>query len=180
MEASEFNKVGCQPSDARRRRAAITRLLRMGVSDGAKSSSSEMAAMSELETELALLREENARLKVERHRPADAGHVIERMRSIRQEAQGAQRDEGPPSGADGGQALAECLALREGLMDACQEVQQAMRGIRGRLEALAGAIEGRAGDRATSEQLAVPTVQAARAEREDSDEDESELAQSVA
>ncbi len=109
-----------------------------------------MAGGGELEAELALLREENARLKVERHRPADAGHVIERMRSLRQDAF-AQPDGEPREAAEGAQAIAECLAVREGLMDACQEAQQAMRGIRGRLEALTGDIQGRAGEQPTSE-----------------------------
>jgi hypothetical protein len=139
-----------------------------------------MAAMSELETELALLREENARLKVERHRPADAGRVIERMRSIRQDAPGAQREDGTPSGADGGQALAELLALRDGLMDACQEVGQAMQGIRGRLETLTGEIHSRTGERAMSERLAVPTAEAMDDEPGSVEEGSSELAQSVA
>jgi hypothetical protein len=152
----------------------------MGVSDGGKSSSGEMAAMSELETELALLREENARLKVERHRPADAGHVIERMRSIRQEAPTDQRDEGLSSGAVGGQALAESLALREGMMDACQEAQQAMRGIRGRLEALTGDIQRRASGRAKPERLAVSAVEVAGSGPNSSEENPPELAQSVA
>lgn len=136
--------------------------------------------MGELEVELALLREENARLKVERHRPVDAGHVIERMRSLGQEAPTAQRDGGSAPGVvDGGRARAECLALREGLMGACQEVQEAMRGIRGRLEALTGEIEGRTGDRARSERLAARTIEAVRAEREGSDGDSSEFAESV-
>jgi len=154
----------------------------MGVSDGAKSSSGEMAAMSELETELALLREENARLKVERHRPADAGHVIERMRSIRQEEEAptAERDAGSLSSVDGGQAFAESLALREGLMHACREAQQAMRGIRGRLEALTGEIEGRAGDRLMPERLGGSPGEAAEAEPDRSDGDSSEFAHSVA
>jgi uncharacterized small protein (DUF1192 family) len=152
----------------------------MGVSDGGKSSSSEMAAVSELETELALLREENARLKVERHRPADAGHVIERMRAIRQEAPSGQPAGEPSRSADGTQALAESLALREGLMDACQEARQAMRGIRGRLEALTGDLDSRVGERTKPERLAVPAVEARDAQADSSDEDSSELAQSVA
>jgi hypothetical protein len=152
----------------------------MGVSDGGKSSSGEMAAVSELETELALLREENARLKVERLRPADAGHVIERMRAIRQQTPDDQSDGEPSLSADGVQALGDCLSLREGLMDACQEAQQAMQGIRGRLEALTGDLHGRAGERAKPERLTAPTGEARAAEVDGADEDTSELAQSVA
>ncbi len=136
--------------------------------------------MSELETELALLREENARLKVERHRPADAGRVIERMRSIRQDAPAMQRDGVTPSGADEGQALAELLSLREGMMDACQEARQAMRGIRGRLETLTGEIQSRADERAMPERPAAPTAEAEDSEPGRADEGSSELAQSVA
>jgi hypothetical protein len=180
MEASGSNKAGCQPSDARKRRVALGRILRMGVSDGGKSSSSEMLAMGELETELALLREENARLKVERHRPADAGRVIERMRSIRQDAPGAPREDGTPSSADGGQALAELLALREGMMYACREARQAMQGIRGRLETLTGEIHSRTGERAMSERLAAPTAEAMDGVPGSAEEGSSELAQSVA
>ncbi len=168
------------PVDAQRRRAALARLLRMGVSDGTKSSSSDMAAMSELETELALLREENARLKVERHRPADTGHVIERMRSIRQEIPTDQLDGVSQQAVDAPRAIAECLAVRESLMEACQEVQQAMRGIRGRLEALTGDIQGAAGGQPKPERLAVPTVEAMDTETDGLDKDSSELAQSVA
>jgi hypothetical protein len=129
----------------------------MGVSDSSRSPSGEMLAMGELEAEIALLREENARLKVERHRPADAGHVIERMRSIRPESATARHDgEGVPPA----QLIAECLAVRNGLMEACQEVQRAMQGIRGRLGALAGDMQGRAGDRAMNARLATATVEA--------------------
>ncbi len=152
----------------------------MGVSDGGKSSSGEMAAVSELEAELALLREENARLKVERHRPADAGHVIERMRALRQEAPSAQDgDESSRPLAGGAQALADCLVLREGLMDACQEAQQAMRGIGARLESLTGDLHGRASERAKPERLA-SAVEVSDVETDGSDEDSSELVQSVA
>jgi hypothetical protein len=144
--------------EASTREKVVGRLLRMGVSDGSRSPSGEALAMDELEAEITLLREENARLKIERHRPTDAGHVIERMRSIRPESATARLDgEGaaPPA-----QVIAECLAIRDGLMEACQEVQRAMQGIRGRLGALAGDMQGRAGDRAMNARLAASTVEA--------------------
>jgi glutamine synthetase adenylyltransferase len=139
----------------------------MVVSDGTKSSSGEMAAMSELETELALLREENAQLKVERHRPADVGHVIERMRSLRPHAL--------PGESSGSAEVAQAIVVRDGLMDACAEVQQAMQGIRARLSALAGDIHSRPGDREQSERLGAPTV-----EPSEEAESSSDLARSVA
>jgi hypothetical protein len=206
MEASRIEEAGCQPLDAQasvvvgdpvaekrtslpstspatdvqRRRAVLARLLRMGVSDGASSSSGDTAAMSELETELALLREENAQLKVERHRPADAGHVIERMRSLRLQAPAEQQPAGSPLAAKNAQMIAECLAVRDSLMEACQEVQQAMQGIRGRLGALAGDIHGRPSDRATSDRLAASTVETVSVEPAVAVETSSELVQSVA
>jgi hypothetical protein len=141
--------------EASTREKVVGRLLRMGVSDSSRSPSGEALAMGELETEITLLREENARLKIERHRPTDAGHVIERMRSIRPEPVAARRDgEGTPPV----QVIAECLAVRDGLMEACQEVQRAMQGIRGRLGALAGDMQGRAGDRALSSRLAAASA----------------------
>jgi hypothetical protein len=159
MEASTLEAAGSQPAEAQRRRAALARLLRMGVSDGANSSSGDMAAMSELETELALLREENAQLKVERHRPADVGHVIERMRSLRLQVPAEEQAGASTPPAEATQAIAESLAMREGLMEACREVQQAMQGIRGRLGALAGDIHGQVDDQPTSDRLAGPTVE---------------------
>jgi hypothetical protein len=96
--------------------------------------------MGELEMELALLREENARLKVERHRPPDSGQVIERMRDLgREHSAGGQGEAVRPTeaGHGAGQAIVECLAMRDGLMEACQDVQEAIGGVRERLGALA-------------------------------------------
>jgi hypothetical protein len=148
----------------------------MGISDAAKSSSADMAAMSDLETELALLREENAQLKVERHRPADTGHVIERMRSLRLHnsfealaGSSAQPREG---------AIAESLAIREGLSDACREVQQAMQGIRAKLGSLAGDIHSRVEDQAKSAQRVTSPVETVA--EETMAESSAELTRSVA
>ncbi len=91
--------------------------------------------------ELALLREENARLKVERHRPPDPGRIIDRMRDLRQESQAGQADD------EVARALIECLALRAGLLEASQEIRQAMRGMQSRLGTLSVAVEARGGDR---------------------------------
>jgi hypothetical protein len=151
----------------------------MGVSDRAKSSSGDAAAVSALETELALLREENAQLKVERHRPADTGHVIERMRSLRLQTL-ADPQAGCSMPTAEAQAIAESVIVREGLMDACQEVQQAMQGIRGRLGGLAGDIHSRSGEVAQSAQLAAPTVETVGIEPLVAAESSPELVQSVA
>lgn len=170
--------------EASTREGMVSRLLRLGVSDGARSSTGEMAGIGELEAELALLREENARLKVERHRPPGTGHVIERMRSIRPEPPSDSRDDAGEvtSPAHGAQLITECLAMREGLMDACQEVQQAMQGIRGRLGALAGDMQGRtASDRAMPTRFAAPAVETLGIElAAATDASSPELAQSAA
>jgi hypothetical protein len=180
MDASAIKDSGYRSADARRRRAVLARILRMGVSDGGKESPRDTATMSELETELALLREENAQLKVERHRPADVGHVIERMRSLQPQVPPACEDGEPAQAADSPQAIAECLTVRDGLIEACHEVQQAMRGIRGRLGALESEIHGRVEERVKPDRLAESVVDTAGAESGVATESSSELAESLA
>ncbi|HEY5194065.1 MAG TPA: hypothetical protein VIJ39_09380 [Solirubrobacteraceae bacterium] len=179
MEANGLKEAGYRSAEAQRRRAVLARFLRMGVSDGGNSSSGDAATMGELETELALLREENAQLKVERHRPADAGHVIERMRSLRLQAPVEQQAEEGES-AEVTHAIAECLVVREGLMQACQEVQQAMQGIRGRLGVLTGNVYSRSGERPSPERLAQPVVEAVEIEGAAPIDTSPEFAKSVA
>jgi hypothetical protein len=127
-------------------KARVGRLLRLGVSDGATSSSTDAAAVEELEMELALLREENARLKVERHRRPDSGWIIERMRDLGKTSADARPDEDVSQTLDAAQAIVECLAIRDGLAQACQEIQQAVQGMQSRLVVLAGGIARRAGE----------------------------------
>lgn len=144
--------------DANTRQGMIGRLLRLGVSSAAKSSLDDPTAVGELETELALLREENAWLKVERHRPPDAGRIVERMRELGQ-APGAQvADSEAPQTSESVQAMIECLAIRDGLLEACKEIQQAMQGMRSRLSGLSVDVHGRAGDRATRAQITTPST----------------------
>ncbi len=109
--------------------------------------------------ELALLREENARLKVERHRPPDAGRVIERMRDLGQEHSVEQQAGAAVQADRAGQAIGEYMAIRDGLVAACQEVQQAMQGIRGRLGTLSVDLQDGAGDRARPNPMDVPDVE---------------------
>jgi hypothetical protein len=128
----------------------ISRLLRLGVSGAARSSSEDPTAVGELETELALLREENAWLKVERHRPPDAGRIIERMRELAKAPTSQSHEaEGLPA-SENAQLMVECLAIRNGLLDACKEIQEAMQGIRQRLSGLSVDVQASgAGDRPT-------------------------------
>jgi hypothetical protein len=92
--------------------------------------------LEELERELMLLREENARLKVRREH-ADDRSVGERVRA----ALPALRDD-DPDGDEPWEVLTECMLLRDGLIDACRELERGARELRGRLETLLPNAEG--------------------------------------
>jgi hypothetical protein len=100
------------------REGRVGRLLRLGVSDGSRSAADDPTALEALETELALLREENAALKVERHRPLDTGGIIERMRGLQDPSHAA-------------------ATIPDALLEACHDVRQAMQVIQDRLGGLA-------------------------------------------
>jgi hypothetical protein len=121
-------------------KATLGRVLSLGVGRPTKSSTEE-AALAELEMELALLREENARLKVEQHRPADAGRMIDRMRHFERTHCSGQPDQA--GGADRGpaEAVEELVLMRDGLVEACREIQRSSQAIRGRLTGLSAAVE---------------------------------------
>jgi hypothetical protein len=92
----------------------------------------DTAAQDELALKLQvmLLSEENARLKAERHRPSDIGTLIDQMRELGdQEGPGEVLDEAWTM-------LSECLVIREGLEQACTEIQAAIAGVRERLGSL--------------------------------------------
>jgi hypothetical protein len=97
----------------------------------------------ELEQELMLLREENVRLKVGRHRVSDIGTLIDQLRLV---AVG----EGEADAADEAWSiLTECIVMREGLEQACAEIETAIGAVRRRLHDLgasfdAGGLDGRA------------------------------------
>jgi hypothetical protein len=114
--------------------------------------------MGELEMELALLREENARLKVERHRPPDVGRVIERMRNLGLASPAERRGEGGSEDREDAHAMLECLAVRDGLVEACHEVQQAMQAMRSQLSGLSLDAHGGACDRAMAAPAVVPAA----------------------
>ena len=110
-------------SEARRRS-----LLRFA---GRRSEGVDAAALAELEAELALLREENARLKVERHQPTDSGQVVDRMRALVEQAETTEQ-----TADDAWHSLTEALVLRETLLDVCREVASAMGALERRLSAI--------------------------------------------
>jgi hypothetical protein len=83
-----------------------------------------------LKLQVMLLSEENARLKAERHRPSDIGTLIDQMRELGdQEGPGEVLDEAWTM-------LSECLVIRQGLEQACAEIQAAIAGVRQRLGSL--------------------------------------------
>jgi hypothetical protein len=89
----------------------------------------------DLRLQLMLLREENARLKAARHKPADTGSMIDRVRILAQQSGNDELLD------ESWSLLAECLALREGLDQACVEIQAAIGSVRARLAALGVEIE---------------------------------------
>lgn len=129
MEARTVDATGerppVRPPDRTRRGRRSRGWLRGG---GGDQDSGRL--VEQLEAEVALLREENARLKIRDarggERPWDA-----RMRDL---VPGEQ----PPDlrGDDAWALLTECQVLRTTLVDACRDVEAAMAQIRGRLEAL--------------------------------------------
>ncbi len=91
---------------------------------------------AELKLQLMLLREENARLKAARHQPPSTGSAIDRVRLL--SASTANDDLLDDASA----LLSECLMIREGLDQACAEIQSAISAVRERLLALTLTIEG--------------------------------------
>jgi len=96
--------------------------------------------VEELERELALLREENARLKMAQAR-AGTRPVNERVRAALPDPRAAE----PAEDADEPWALlTECMLLRDGLTDACRELERGARELRERLESIPPGAEGAA------------------------------------
>jgi hypothetical protein len=147
--------------DANTRQRRISRLLRFGVSSSSRSSSDDPSAQGELETELALLREENAWLKVERHRPADTGRIVESMRELGQAPHVPAGETEASAAEDPARTMVECLAIRDGLLEACKEVQQAMQGLRSRLTGLSVDVNARTGNRAGRNPISTPSTEGA-------------------
>jgi hypothetical protein len=81
--------------------------------------------------ELVLLREENARLKADRHQPKGLGDILGRARSLP-----AVRSDAEDLADDAAQMLLEGRVLRESLLEVCTELERAMAGVKARLDAL--------------------------------------------
>ena len=55
--------------------------------------------------------------------------------------------------------MVECLAIRNGLLEACKEIQEAMRGIRQRLSGLSVDVQASAGNQATPSPITAPSTE---------------------
>jgi hypothetical protein len=110
--------------------ARLRELLRASSGHGDARSDEQL---EELEREVALLREENARLKLARERAADRP-VNERLRAAFAAASAGDGDDG--DGEDPWEVLTECMLLRETMLDACRELERGAAELRTRLETL--------------------------------------------
>ena len=126
MEAA--GAVAAPAGRGRSARARLRELLRGSSDDAAPDEQLE-----QLEREVALLREENARLKLGREH-ADDRPVNERLRAAFAAASSGGEADG--DGEDPWEVLTECMLLRETMLDACRELERGAAELRTRLETL--------------------------------------------
>jgi len=136
--------AGAAPGDdgAGEQQPRLRRWLR--AAGGSAQGAAPVQLVEELEREVALLREENARLRVARERTGDRPvneRVLGALRLLRDD------DAADPADDDGGgdeawQLLTECMLLRDGLVDACGELERGARELRRRLETILPGAEG--------------------------------------
>lgn len=116
----------------RTRRGRLRELLR-AAGDADDAAAAEQ--LQELEREVALLREENARLKVAREHAAD--RPLNELVRAAFEAREADAD-----GDDPWEVLTECMLLRHTLLGACEELERGAGELRVRLETLLAEADG--------------------------------------
>jgi hypothetical protein len=114
----------------RSKKARLRDLLRVA---GGREAASPDGQFEELEREVALLREENARLKLAREHAEDRP-VNERLRAALAAANGG--DERDSDDEEPWEVLTECMLLRETMLDACRELERGAAELRTRLETL--------------------------------------------
>lgn len=137
-----------EESSVRARRLPLRQWLRAG---GGAQGAAPTELVEQLEQEVALLREENARLRVARERMADRP-VNERVRDmlplLRAKADGDAADGDQPW-----ELLTECMLLRDSLADACWELERGARELRRRLETILPGSEGARAEALVSDDL---------------------------
>ena len=101
----------------------------------------DVGYLERVESELVLLREENARLRLERAQRPDAGSMIERLKTLSadQSPTHDHRDEA-------WHLVSEALVMRDVLIDVCKEIGQTTITLQTRLSALALDLPDRIGD----------------------------------
>jgi hypothetical protein len=90
-------------------------------------------SLSELHSELVLLREENARLKAAEHKGPDIEGLLTRARSL-----SAARDDDAGVADETTRVLVEGLVIRESLLEICRQIERVMASFEARLRALPG------------------------------------------
>ncbi|MEA2232940.1 MAG: hypothetical protein QOD83_2756 [Solirubrobacteraceae bacterium] len=101
----------------------------------------DVAYLERVETELVLLREENARLRLERAQRPGAGPMIERLKTLStcEPPDQDHRDEA-------WHLISQALVMRDVLIDVCKEIGQTTTTLQTRLSDLAPDLADRVGD----------------------------------
>ncbi len=95
--------------------------------------------LDSMEAEIALLREDNARMRIGQAKPPDAGRLVERLRVL---AEVKHHGEGGPlqiddQGDEIWQILSEAMLVRSVLIDVCTEIGQVVLTLQRRLDSMA-------------------------------------------
>jgi len=125
--------VGAAAALEGRDRSARARLRELLRASGGREEASSDGQLEQLEREVALLREENARLKLAREHAEDRP-VNERLRAAL--AAASPDGERDPDSEEPWEVLTECMLLRETMLDACRELERGAAELRTRLETL--------------------------------------------
>jgi hypothetical protein len=141
-------------------RPLLVQFLRARLRKSGRTSYAE-TRLEELETELVLLREENARLAAEQVRAGNPGRIVEQLRAV-----SGQVDVASSEADDAWEQLAEALVTRELLLSICTELERLGTRMRQQLEAgrtsepvvvqLGAAHERSPGSRTSDHALALP------------------------
>ena len=86
--------------------------------------------LQEARAELALLRDENARLSAAVHEPASLGRLVTRARGL------ATAQNGHDDGDDVAQMLIDGVVLRESLLEVCLELERSIAVVKRRLDGI--------------------------------------------
>lgn len=112
--------------EVRNRQSPFRRFTSIGGRNGV-----DAGFLERMEAELALLREENARLRFERAQRPDAGPMIDKLRSL-SGTQNVNEDEHD----EAWHLIGEALVMRDVLIDVCKEIGQTAITLQTRLSAL--------------------------------------------